>query len=58
MTYTKEELEAFRHGLSCTLCSLRSAQYWKYEEKTAKEINFLEELYAKVEKDISGEENK
>ena len=56
MTYTKEELEAFRHGLSCTLCSLKSAQYWKHEEKTAKDIDFLEMLYTKVEKDISGKE--
>lgn len=52
--YTKEELEVFAQGISLRLLSLKSAQRWKYDEKTAEEIRFLEELYDKVKGDIAG----
>ena len=54
--YTVEELEEFASGVSLRLCSLKSAEYWggKYTEQ----INWLEQLYAKVKADISGKEQK
>ena len=53
--YTKEELRVFAHGISLSLLSKRSAQYWRYDEDTATEIEFLERLYEKVSADIRGE---
>ena len=55
--YTVEELRVFRHGISLSLLSKRSSQHWKYDEDTAKEIEFLEQLYKKVDADMRGEEN-
>lgn len=52
--YTNEELEIFRHGISLSLLSKRSAQHWRYDEDTAKEIEFLERLYNKVVEDMRG----
>ena len=52
--YTKEELEVFAQGISIKLLSLKSAQRWKYNKKTAEEIRFLEELHDKVKRDIAG----
>jgi len=52
--YTKEELRVFQHGISLSLLSKRSAQYWCYDEDTATEIEFLERLYEKVGADMRG----
>ena len=52
--YTEEELMVFRHGISLSLLSKRSAQHWRYDEDTATEIEFLERLYDKVSADIKG----
>ena len=52
MNYSMRDCREFLHGISLHLCSLKSAQYWRYDEKTAKEIEYLEELYARVEKDM------
>lgn len=49
--YTDEELDVFAHGISLRLCSLKSAQHWRYDENTEKEIVFLEQLYEKVKAD-------
>lgn len=38
------------------LISKRSAQHWRYDEDTAKEIEFLENLYKKVVADMRGGE--
>lgn len=54
--YTEEELRVFKHGISLSLLSKRSAQHWQYDEDTATEIKFLERLYEKVGADIRGEE--
>lgn len=48
--FTKEELLAMAHGISLQLLSLRSAQVWEFDEKTADEILFLERLYRKIER--------
>ena len=53
--YTVKELNVFRHGISLRLLSLRSAQHWRFDEKTEKEIDFLEQLYKKVSEDIKHE---
>ena len=53
--YTVEELKVFRHCVSLRLLSLRSAQHWRYDEETEKEIDFLEQLYEKVREDINHE---
>lgn len=53
--YTVKELDVFRHGVSLRLLSLRSAQHWRYDEETEKEIDFLEQLYEKVREDINHE---
>jgi len=50
--YTEEELRVFQHGISLSLLSKRSSQYWKYDEDTATEIKFLERLYEKVGADM------
>jgi len=55
--YTEEELRVFQHGISLSLLSKRSAQYWQYDEDTATEIKFLERLYEKVSADMRGEQN-
>lgn len=52
--YTEEELMVFRHGISLSLLSKRSAQHWQYDEDTATEIKFLERLYEKVGADMKG----
>ena len=52
--YTNKELDIFRHGISLRLLSKRSAQHWRYDEDTAKEIEFLERLYNKVVEDMRG----
>lgn len=52
--FTKEELLAMAHGISLKLLSLRSAQAWKSDEKTADEILFLERLYRKIERNLEG----
>lgn len=54
--YTKEELSVFKHGISLSLLSKRSAQHWHYDEDTATEIKFLERLYEKVGADMRGEQ--
>lgn len=54
--YTEEELRVFQHGISLSLLSKRSAQYWQYDEDTATEIKFLERLYEKVSADMRGED--
>lgn len=54
--YTKKELDVFRHGISLSLLSKRSSQHWRYDEDTAKEIEFLEKLYKKVVADMKGEQ--
>ena len=54
--YTEEELRVFQHGISLSLLSKRSSQYWRYDEDTATEIKFLERLYEKVCADIRGEQ--
>ena len=53
--YTKEELTIFAHGISLSLLSKRSAQHWHYDNDTAKEIEFLETLYKKVQADMREE---
>lgn len=58
MRYTRKELEQFRHGINVSLCSLESAQHWKYDEDTAKEINFLSNLYDKIKVDLGESKNK
>ena len=55
--YTEEELMVFRHGISLSLLSKRSAQHWRYDEDTATEIEFLERLYEKVGADMRGEQD-
>lgn len=55
--YTKEELMVFRHGISLSLLSKRSAQRWQYDEDTATEIKFLERLYEKVGADMRVEQD-
>jgi len=55
--YTEEELSVFRHGISLSLLSKRSAQHWHYKEDTATEIKFLERLYKKVDADMRGEQD-
>ena len=52
--FTNEELSAMAHGISIKLLSLRSAQVWKSDEKTADEILFLERLYMKIERNLKG----
>ena len=54
--YTEEELRVFQHGISLSLLSKRSAQYWHYDADTAIEIEFLERLYDKVSADMKGEQ--
>ena len=53
--YTEEELKVFQHGISLGLLSKRSSQHWCYDEDTATEIEFLEQLYEKVSADMRGE---
>lgn len=48
MTYTEKELDQFLHGISLSLLSKKSAQHWRYDEETAKEIEWLEALERKV----------
>jgi hypothetical protein len=55
--YTEEELRVFQHGISLSLLSKRSSQYWQYDEDTATEIKFLERLYEKVDADMRGEQD-
>ena len=52
--YTVRELSVFRHGISLSLCSKKSAQRWHYDKDTAIEIEFLEHLYEKVGEDMRG----
>ena len=52
--YTEEDLMVFQHGISLRLLSKRSAQHWRYDADTAKEIEFLERLYDKVSADMKG----
>ena len=51
MTYTEKELNQFLHGISQSLLSKKSAQHWRYDEETAKEIEWLEALERKVRAD-------
>lgn len=51
MTYTEKELDQFLHGISLPLLSKKSAQHWRYDEETAKEIEWLEALERKVRAD-------
>ncbi len=53
--YTEEELKVFQHGISLSLLSKRSSQHWCYDEDTATEIEFLEQLHEKVSADMRGE---
>lgn len=55
-TYTPRELREFLDGISVKLCSLESAQYWKYDKDTADEIIFLKELEQKIKRDIESQE--
>ena len=55
--YTNEELMIFKHGISLSLLSKRSAQHWQYDENTATEIKFLERLYEKVSANMRGGQN-
>jgi hypothetical protein len=55
--YTKEELRVFKHGISLSLLSKKSAQHWRYDKDTATEIKFLERLYEKVGADMRGEQD-
>ena len=55
--YTEEELRVFAHGVSLSLLSKRSAQYWRYDKDTATEIEFLERLYEKVSANMRGGQN-
>lgn len=50
--YSVEELKEFADGISMKLCSLRSAQHWKYDEETANRIIWLDRLYDKIKDDI------
>ena len=52
--YTVRELSVFRHGISLSLCSKKSAQRWHYDEDTAIEIEFLEHLFEKVGENMRG----
>ena len=52
--YTEEELRVFKHGISLSLLSKRSAQHWHYDADMAIEIEFLERLYDKVSADMKG----
>lgn len=51
MTYTEKELDQFLHGISLSLLSKKSAQHWRYDEETAREIEWLEALERKVRAD-------
>ena len=51
MTYTEKELDQFLHGISLSLLSKKSAQHWRYDEETAKEIEWLEALERKIRAD-------
>ena len=51
MTYTEKKLDQFLHGISLSLLSKKSAQHWRYDEETAKEIEWLEALERKVRAD-------
>lgn len=51
MTYTEKELDQFLHGISLSLLSKKSAQHWRYDEETAKEIEWLGALERKVRAD-------
>lgn len=51
MTYTEKELNQFLHGINLSLLSKKSAQHWRYDEETAKEIEWLEALERKVRAD-------
>lgn len=51
MTYTEKELDQFLHGISLSLLSKKSAQHWRYDEETAKEIEWLKALERKVRAD-------
>lgn len=51
MTYTEKELDQFLHGISLSLLSKKSAQHWRYDEETAREIEWLEALGRKVRAD-------
>lgn len=51
MTYTEKELDQFLHGISLSLLSKESAQHWRYDEETAREIEWLEALERKVRAD-------
>lgn len=53
MTYTEKELDQFLHGISLSLLSKKSAQHWRYDEETAKEIEWLEVLERKVRADMA-----
>ena len=53
MTYTEKELDQFLHGISLSLLSKKSAQHWRYDEETAKEIEWLEALEQKVRADMA-----
>jgi hypothetical protein len=55
--YTEEELRVFQHGISLSLLSKRSSQYWQYDEDTATQIKFLERLDEKVDADMRGEQD-
>lgn len=52
--FTKREYEQFLHGISLSLLSKRSAQYWGYEEETAQKIRWLEALEQKVRAKMEG----
>lgn len=52
--FTRREYEQFLHGISLSLLSKRSAQYWGYEEKTAQKIRWLEALEQKVRAKMKG----
>ena len=54
MTYTEKELDQFLHGISMSLLSKKSAQHWRYDEETAREIEWLEALERKVRADKAG----
>ena len=51
MIYTEKELNQFLHGISLSLLSKKSAQHWRYDEETAREIEWLEALERKVRAD-------
>ena len=54
MIYTEKELDQFLHGISMSLLSKKSAQHWRYDEETAREIEWLEALERKVRADKAG----